>query len=123
MFDHLSYPEPLRKTIAWGGLVTYAALVLLVRVVHIGLVHKPYSERLQWAEHVLRRTEHLPQRKLLFADKDIRMDTVMMTFATSYEFWLLSSLEKPYQARSICISGNPDEHAGGLNKRQAFIAA
>jgi len=103
--------------------VGIVVLVVLVRVAHIGLAHSPYTDRLHWAQRVLRRTEHLPQRKLLFADQDIPMDTAMMTFATPYEFWLLSSLEKPYQARSIVICGNPDEHSGDLDKKNAFIAA
>lgn len=97
-------------------------VVLAVRVVSIGLTHTPYSNRVTWAHRVLHRTEKLARRKLLLPEQGVPMDTVLMTWATPYEFWLLSSLEKKHEARSICISTNPSEKLWALGKTQSFIS-
>ncbi|WP_045688358.1 hypothetical protein [Hymenobacter sp. AT01-02] len=97
-------------------------MVLALRLLSIGFAHVPYSNRVAWAQRLLHHTENLPNRKLLLPEQGVPMDTVMMTWATPYEFWLLSSLEEPQQARSICISSNPDEKMPFLNKPQSFLA-
>jgi hypothetical protein len=106
--------------IRWA--VATVLVITAVRILSIGFAHSAYTNRLNWARRVLHRSENLPQRKLLLPEQGVPMDTVMMAWATPYEFWLLSSLEGKKQARSICISTNPDEKQWALGKTQSFIA-
>ncbi|QJX47062.1 hypothetical protein HMJ29_08985 [Hymenobacter taeanensis] len=102
--------------------VAAVVLVVAMRVTSIGLAHSPYTNRIAWARRVMQRSEHLPNRKLIIPEQGIPMDTVMMAWGTPYEFWLLSSLEGNHQARSICVSPNPQEKEWALRKPQSFIA-
>jgi hypothetical protein len=83
------------------------ALVILFSIVRIGLHSKHWTERLDWAKTLLTQTANLPAKKLLLNEKNTPTDLLILTWGSAYEFLLLSSLEKPENARCILIDENP----------------
>jgi len=65
-------------------------LITLMGIVRIWHTHTPYTARLQWQRNFMKENAG---KKLLTDASKVPMDTVMMTWATPYEFALLSSAE------------------------------
>jgi hypothetical protein len=91
--------------------------ILLLRVLHIGLHHAPYTARLNWERDFLKNT---PADKLIFPNSAAPMDTLMMNWGTSYEFWLLSTVESGH-TRSILIDEDPQQFGWALDKPHSFL--
>lgn len=73
--------------------------ILLLRVVHIGFNHQPYTERLDWQRQFM---QQQTTEKVLVADTKVSMDSLWMSWGSVYEFWLLSTIETG-QTASILI--------------------
>jgi hypothetical protein len=93
-------------------------LIGLIRLVHIQHAHAPYTERLDWMRSFLR--DH-PGQKLIVDDHSLPLETLMMTWATPYEFWLLSTLETG-QTASIMLTDKPQEVKWAIDMPDHFIA-
>ncbi len=76
---------------------------LLIRCADLTLNHKKFSERISWMENFQAKTNHLKNKKLLIHDASVPMDTLLITWGSAYETWLLSSLKTPQNQRSILI--------------------
>lgn len=63
----------------------------------------------------------LPQKKLIIPAQFAPMDTLLMTWGASYEFWLLSTLENN-ESRSIIIENDIYEFNWAKDNNKAFIA-
>jgi hypothetical protein len=66
-----------------------------------------WTARLDWNKNLLVQTVNLPNKKLLIDEKKTPKDLMVMTWGSSFEFLLLSSLEKPENARCILVDENP----------------
>lgn len=86
--------------------VLLGAVILLTGVSRIYIKHHTYTTRLNWEKKFL--AENI-DRKLLVYNREVPMDTLLMTWGTPYEFWLLSTTEYGRTA-SIVI----DEHVEKL---------
>lgn len=86
--------------------VAIVAVILLTGLARIYNAHNIRTARLDWERTFLQ--ENL-NRKLIVYDREVPMDTLLMTWGTPYEFWLLSTTEYGNTA-SIVI----DEHADKL---------
>lgn len=95
-------------------------LVIMVRIIHISECHTLYSARLDILREVIDKTKNLDNKKLIFRQSDFPMDTMMMTWSSAYEFWLLSALENKEQ-RSIIIDENPERFDSLLNRNDIFL--
>lgn len=99
VFDVL--PALPKRTVHW-----LLASVLIIAVIRIASHSTPYRQRRYWQRQVLEQTAQLPHKKLLIQSKDVPKELLMHTFWSSpYEFWMLSSIERPEEPpRSIIIT-------------------
>ncbi|MEM6396641.1 MAG: hypothetical protein AAF741_09855 [Bacteroidota bacterium] len=79
--------------------------VLLIRLIHIGVSSKPYAERVDYLRTVIRETEPLEHNKVIASERIFSLDTLLMTWATPYESWLISTVEGG-ETRSVLITDN-----------------
>lgn len=98
------------------------ALLLLSRVFHIGITSSKYSERIEYLQGIMKETELLPNKKLIIKENPNHVDNLFMTWATSYEFWLLSTIREG-SSRSIIITENPESLRWALPGTNNFITA
>ncbi|HMX39422.1 MAG TPA: hypothetical protein PKD78_03810 [Saprospiraceae bacterium] len=94
------------------------AVALALRLAHIGWQHAPYTARLDWERQWLRR--NATEDKLIFADAVAPMDTMLMTWGTGYEFWLLSTVEEG-RTRSVLIDDSPRQFGWAMNDSRLFL--
>ncbi|MBK7341945.1 MAG: hypothetical protein IPJ06_01820 [Saprospiraceae bacterium] len=111
LFEHWKWP---------AGALTKTGLFLIVtlRLFQIQQAHIPYSDRLDWMRSFLR--DH-PGQKLIVDDHSLPLDTLLMTWATPYEFWLLSTIETG-QTASIMLTDQPREVEWAIGMPDHFIA-
>lgn len=102
-------------------LIGALALILVVRLVDIGLAHRPYRERISWEEKVLKETETLPNKKIILSDAQVPMDKILMSWGSSYEFWLLSSCNSPGNPRSVIIDENPSQFDWAIGNNKGML--
>lgn len=108
----------IKKTpIVLGGL----GVILALRIFHIAALHEPYSKRLAWQNQMLDKLEQQGAKKLIIGEKDVPMDTLIMSWGSSFEFWLLSSLRNPDAPRSIVIDEDPARFDWTLSNNTAFF--
>lgn len=81
------------------------ASVLIIATIRIASHSTPYRQRRYWQRKVLEQTAQLPNKKLLIKAKDVPKELLLNTLWSSpYEFWMLSSIERPHEPpRSIII--------------------
>jgi len=94
--------------------------ILVVRIFQIGLNHQPYTERISYLKQIMEKTASFEKKKLIITSSAISTDTLMMTWASPYEFWLLSTI-KNNQTRSIFITESPKEINWALTSQKKFI--
>lgn len=97
------------------------SVVLLIRLVHIQQSHTLYTERLDWMRTFMEEALHTGPLKLIVDDAAVPMDALLMTWASPYEFWLLSALETGNTA-SIVITDRPQETEWAAGKGDVFIS-
>ncbi len=101
------------------------ALFIFILIVGIQLLniyngHTKYSERLSWLRDTLQKTKSLENNKLVIPEKDVPMDTLMITWASSYEFWLLSTVEDN-RTRSAIIHKDPESLSWAMQEHKGFL--
>jgi hypothetical protein len=103
--------------------VQYSALCLIciVGLLRIVNTHDFYSKRLDWNRDMLSKTEEFSNKKLIIPPGEGPLDTLLMTWGSSYEFWLLSTMESGV-SRSIIIEERQNEFDWALPSNKAFIS-
>jgi len=71
-------------------------------------------------KQILDKTALLENKKLIIPSSSVPVDTLMMTWASPYEFWLLSTASTN-KTRSLFITGSPEEFSWALPERKKFI--
>lgn len=99
----------------WGFAVL--AVCLAVRLFNIGLAHRPWTARLDWERNFMRENPG----KLLLPESKVPMDKLLLSWGSSFEFMLLSSLDNPSGTRMIAIEEDPNRHAHALNRPRTVI--
>jgi hypothetical protein len=100
---------------------TVIALLLGISLVRIWCAHDFYSNRVDWYRQFLAKTSGLDQKKLVVAPNNAPLNTLLMTWGSSYEFWLLSTLEQGV-SRSVIIEENKGEFDLEMGNKKAFIS-
>jgi hypothetical protein len=95
-------------------------LLILVSIYRIESTHDYYTNRLNWYRSKLEEINQLEHRKIIFKVDTSINKQVLMTWASSCEFWLLSTLESGI-SRSIIIEEVPNEF-DWVNSNKAFIS-
>lgn len=98
------------------------ALPLLLLIITTGIVRiyatsNTYTTRLKWERSYLE--EHRGQKLLIAKDK-VPQDTLIMTWGTPYEFWLLSTTEKD-TTENILVANKIEELMYARWDRKSFI--
>ncbi|MCB9045260.1 MAG: hypothetical protein H6550_03870 [Chitinophagales bacterium] len=84
---------------------TLFLFILLTGIARIYIQHNFYRDRIDWYRGYLDKYGH---EKAIVADNTVPAETLLFPWATCYEFWLLSTLERNKTA-SILITENVDE--------------
>lgn len=105
--------EPLWR----NGIVFLIGFFAVFRIYY---AHDLYSARLDWQRNILLEAERLPSQKLILADENLPEDTLLMTWAASYEFWVLSTIENAKSA-SVIVEEQPGEFDWAAGEHQSFI--
>ncbi len=107
VFDVL--PAVRREWVAAG----IVSCIVLAGIARIWSTHQLYTNRLVWERQLLAKTATLPNKKLIVPIQYVPMDTMIMTWGSPYEFWLLSTLELP-ETRSVII----EEYEGQFDAKK-----
>lgn len=91
----------LKSTQVWVVLALFAG----IRLAHIYQRHEAYTQRLQTLRQLIADTRHDAQRKLVVPADAIDLQVFRVTWATPFEFWILSALEEAEQ-RQIVVEDN-----------------
>ena len=75
----------------------FIVFIVFAGIVRIYFIHIPYTNRLNWEKNYLEENN----KKLLVDNKLVPMDTLIDTWATPYEFWLLSTSQNNVSASII----------------------
>ncbi len=122
-FDLLPYiltqqkENPVRTKWAFGAL----AFLLVIRLFQITAAHQPWTDRLEWERQLLSSTAALAQPKIILPESQVPMDKLIISWGTSFEFMLLSSLESPDRTRMIAVDEDPGHLQWAADKRRAII--
>jgi len=119
LLPHFARPATAAGLPKWifAGLVVCMAL----RIVHIGFAHRPWTARLDWERSFMAETATLPQPKLLVAESRVPMDKLLMSWGTSFEFMLLSSIESPDSTRLIAVDEDPSRLGWATKQPRSVI--
>ena len=93
---------------------------MMLRVGHIAMEGKDYTQRLDYLAQILDETGSLNSTKLIIPQCIEHKKSLWMTWATSYEFWLQSTLNSG-ESRSLIITENPDDYSWTLPANTKFI--
>ncbi|HMN32871.1 MAG TPA: hypothetical protein PKA54_05820 [Chitinophagaceae bacterium] len=99
------------------GLLTLICSLGCVRII---IAAPTYTNRLNWNQQLLSKTENAAHKKLIISSKKVPKDILMMTWSTSYEIWLLSTIETN-NSRSIIIEETENEFDNALSSNKSFF--
>lgn len=95
-------------------------LLLVTGLVRIGTSNGLYTTRIEWLRSFMEKTASDPPKKLVVEAAKVPKDTLMLTWGSHYEFWLLSTMEKGVTC-SVAIEEEKDEFKRAMNKNHSFI--
>ncbi len=95
--------------------------VVALRVGHIYATHRPWSDRMHWEQSFLQKTASLPHRKLILSEKQVPMDTLILSWGTPTEFLMLSALAHPDSARCVLVDEAPERFDSLLARPRLFL--
>ena len=96
------------------------SIICLVGVSRVYNTHQPYTQRLSWNRDLLKKTDNLIQQKIICTAPFAAPKELLTTWGTSYELWLLSTLETG-RSRSVVIEEQPGEFDWALPATHSFI--
>ncbi|MEM8523231.1 MAG: hypothetical protein AAGG68_01245 [Bacteroidota bacterium] len=102
-------------------LVAILVVVLVLRIHHIERLHQPYTARVNWYENLIDKVNRSEYKKVVISSDDVPLETLWLTWASSQEIWLLSSLKNSSQPSSIMISHKPNKFAWAQGKSDVFF--
>lgn len=94
---------------------------IFIRCIDITTNHKFFTSRITYLENLQSQTNNLRDKKLLIHDSQIKIDTLLLTWGTAYENWLISSLKNPNNQRSILIDYDLESIKWALPENKSFI--
>ncbi|MEO0897241.1 MAG: hypothetical protein AAFY71_12625 [Bacteroidota bacterium] len=96
------------------------AVVLAVQCGHITLSHQKFTKRLNWERKFMADTSNQVPSKIILRETEYHREQLIMTWATSFEMWLLSTVETG-ETRSLMVEDNPDGQAWARTDQYRFI--
>jgi len=114
VFDVLPTVKSAKLQLA---ILSFICLVGISRVYHS---HQPYTQRLAWIRSLLQQTDKLTHQKIIYSAPFTIPKKVLTTWGTSYELWLLSTIETG-RSRAVIIEEQPGEFDWALPANHSFI--
>lgn len=96
------------------------AVYLVIRLLFIINSGTWFSERLEWNKKAIAYVKNIEGNKFILEEKNIPLQKVGITWASSFETLILSSLSYPDEAVTIFIQ-EPTEYFDALNKEDVFF--
>ncbi len=93
------------------------SLIIFAGLIRIYFMHQPYTTRLSWEKNYLLQNQG---KKLIVDNSLLPLDTLIDTWATPYEFWLLSTSETGNTA-SIIFTDSVDRYYYWLPENKTFF--
>lgn len=103
------------------SLLVLMVLFLSFRILHIGLKHQAYTQRLHWMKALLDQTEQIPGTKFAIAEADVPIELVKNGWASPFETLLLSTIENPDSTRSVFIYNKDINISSKLSKKEHLL--
>ena len=120
LFISLAFIHDVLPLLAKKQAIVLLFCIVSCRLLHIGFQHEKFSAPIEWKEALIKETAHLENKKLAIYYKDAP-ENLMLTWGSSYEFWMLSTLETGV-TRSIIIYTNPKTMtAGRMGGKNVFL--
>ncbi len=111
----------ISSTIRPKKIVYFFMIISIIRIAHIQHTHSLYTQRLEWMRTYMTDAGFTGQSKLIVDNATVPKEILFMTWATSYEFWLLSTLETGNTA-SIIMTDRPQDAEWAAGKGDVFIS-
>ncbi len=111
-----------RDQLARNGMVALGIL-FVINLFRIGITHRPWTDKLQWEQTFLKETANRSKRKIVLSEKQVPTETLQMTWGSSYEFLMLSSMKHPDSARCLIIHDSPERFDSLLTRPRLFFGA
>jgi hypothetical protein len=108
--------------LALNGAVVLAILFGL-NLYRIEEAHRPWAAKLQWEKSFLKETSTLSDRKIVLSEKQAPMETLKMSWGSSFEWLMLSSLVHPDSSRCLIIHESPERFDSLLTRPGLFFGA
>lgn len=109
---------PSIKSKNWQLAVIFT--IALLGIIRIYTANDIYTRQLIYYRKLLSETAQLPQKKLILSADKITDNVLPMPWASSYELWLLSTIEQGV-SRSLIIEDTPHEFDWTMNNNKSFI--
>ncbi len=108
---------------AWGRpLVFYLFFGIVgLRLVAIGLHHRPYTQRLEWLARQMDRGPAGANRYFL-PQHQVPMDTLIIEWGTAYESLLLSAMEHPDSAQTLLVLPDAGQYSELFDAEGTFFS-
>jgi hypothetical protein len=101
-------------------LIYFLVVIQVFFLMRIWKVSTLYQSRLTIYKKILATTANDPNKKIIYPISEFPKETLLMDWASSYEFWLLSTVETG-ETRSIIIAYQEDEFDYALSNNHCFI--
>lgn len=98
-------------------LLPFVSIICFIRIIS---VHPIYTQRLDWYRNILKVTSSNSSKKLIISNKSAPIDTLLMTWASSYETWLISTIETD-TSRSLLIEEYENEYSHTTTLKNVFV--
>jgi hypothetical protein len=95
--------------------------VVLLSFIRIYKHSEHWTNRLNWETELLKKTATYPNKKIIINEKNIPKELLVMSWGSSFELLLLSSLEKPENSRCLLIDENPTRLDWARHAKNSFI--
>lgn len=120
VFLFISFAFDVIPTINYKYLLIGFSFVAVISLIRIYNAHELYTTRLNWNRQFLAKTAALENKKLIVNKDNVPMDILMANWSSSFEFWLLSTIEND-TSRSIIIIDNKDEITWQKGYNKIFV--
>lgn len=97
-------------------------VVICARLLFIFNAHAVYTNRLKWYRNKFEEMDKIHTQRLMLTEKNVPMDTLVMSWASGYESVLLSSINGPQYTKSIVIDKDLSDYEPYLKADTLLLA-
>ena len=97
-------------------------VIISIRMVFIYDAHSPFTQRLTWYESKFNEMERDGVQRLMLTEKQVPMDTLIITWASGYESVILSSMEGENRTKSLVIDSDLMAYRPYVEKDNLLLA-